>query len=50
LIPRRIPLLLALAWVLILAPSAFAANTRISITNYEWSSKQVHIDLGEKVI
>jgi amicyanin len=33
-----------------LAAPAAAVNTRVSISNFEWSSKQVHIDLGEMVI
>ena len=32
-----------------LAAPAAALNTRVSISNFEWSNKQVHIDLGEKV-
>jgi plastocyanin len=34
----------------LLAAPAEAANTRVSISNFEWSNKEVHIDLGEKVI
>lgn len=35
----------AVAW-----PGAAAAdNTRVSIFNYEWSNKEVHVNLGEKV-
>jgi plastocyanin len=34
---------------LLLAQPASALNTRVSISNFEWSNKQVHIDLGEKV-
>ncbi len=37
--------LLALAW----PGGAAADNTRVSIFNYEWSNKEVHINLGEKV-
>jgi plastocyanin len=32
-----------------LAPQADAANRRISISNYQWSSPDIHIDLGEHV-
>jgi plastocyanin len=32
-----------------MAPSAAALNTRVSISNFEWSNKQVQINLGEKV-
>jgi plastocyanin len=44
-------LLLALptAGLLALAPPAVALNTRISISEFAWSEKQVSIDLGEKV-
>jgi plastocyanin len=44
-----LPLLAAAAATLCLAPPAAAQNTRVSISNFEWSNKQVHIDLGEKV-
>ena len=44
-----LPLLAAAAATLCLAPPAAAANTRVSISNFEWSNKQVHVDLGEKV-
>jgi plastocyanin len=33
----------------LVAPSAQAANTRVSIANYAWSQPQVRVDLGEKV-
>jgi plastocyanin len=39
----------ATAACLALASPAAALNTRVSISNFEWSDKQVHIDLGEKV-
>ncbi len=43
----------ALAFVLLaltaLAPSAQGANRRIAIGNYQWSSPQIHLDLGEHV-
>jgi plastocyanin len=42
-------LVLAAALFLIPAAPAAAVNTRVSISNFEWSNKQVHIDLGEKV-
>ncbi|MFN8162571.1 MAG: plastocyanin/azurin family copper-binding protein [Solirubrobacterales bacterium] len=32
------------------APVASAVNTRVSIANYAWSNREVHINLGEKVI
>jgi plastocyanin len=32
-----------------LAPAATATNTRVSIANYAWSNREVHIDLNEKV-
>ena len=43
--------MLALAGVLaaIWAPPALAANTRVSIADYAWSSPLVQVDLGEKV-
>lgn len=31
------------------APAARAANTRVSISNFAWSSPRVEVDLGEKV-
>jgi plastocyanin len=34
---------------LCVAAPAGAVNTRVSISNFEWSNKQVHVDLGEKV-
>ncbi|MBS1862510.1 MAG: cupredoxin domain-containing protein [Actinobacteria bacterium] len=37
--------LAALAW----PGSALATNTRVTISNYEWSIKEVHINLDEKV-
>ncbi len=48
--PRRalIPILAALV-SLSLASPAGAVNTRVSISNFEWSNKQVRIDLNEKV-
>ena len=49
---RRAALLspfVAVAISLALAPSALAANTRVSISNYAWAPAQVHIDLDEKV-
>jgi plastocyanin len=46
---QTLALLAAIAVPLGLAQPAAALNTRVSITNFEWSNKQVHIDLGEKV-
>jgi plastocyanin len=37
--------LVAFAW----PAAASAVNTRVAISNYEWSIKEVHINLGEKV-
>jgi plastocyanin len=45
---RRL-LALACAGALIAAPAATAANTRVSIANYAWSSPQTQVNLGEKV-
>lgn len=39
--------LLALAAAV--APVAGATNTRVSISNYAWSNREVHVDLNEKV-
>jgi plastocyanin len=39
----------ALGLALDFAPAATAANTRVSISNFAWSSGEVHVDLGEKV-
>jgi plastocyanin len=49
----------ALTWAAALAASAAAAlalpvaaaadTTRVEISNYEWSNKEVHVNLGEKV-
>ena len=49
--PRALPLaLVALALGRArLAAAAAADNTRVSISNYEWSNQEVHINLGEKV-
>ena len=41
---------IALALLFLALPGqALAVNTRVSISNFEWSNKQVHIDLGESV-
>lgn len=41
---------LGLALVALALPAgAGAANARVDIANYEWSTKEVHVDLGEKV-
>lgn len=45
---RRL-LILTLLASLAAAPAARATNTRVSISNFAWSNKQVEIDLGEKV-
>ncbi len=37
--------LAALAW----PAASLATNTRVGISNYEWTIKEVHINLGEKV-
>ena len=42
-------LVLASALTLLLSGPAAAVNSRVSISNFEWSNKQVHINLGEKV-
>ncbi|HEX7245358.1 MAG TPA: plastocyanin/azurin family copper-binding protein [Solirubrobacterales bacterium] len=34
---------------LVAVPAAHAGNTRVSISNFAWSSPRVEIDLGEKV-
>jgi plastocyanin len=47
LVPRLLGGLLALA--LAFPPTAAALNTRVSIANYAWSNREVHVDLGEKV-
>ena len=40
--------LLAAAGALLLPGGAAADNTRVSIFDYQWSNKEVHINLGEK--
>ncbi|HEX4306219.1 MAG TPA: hypothetical protein VHZ54_09295 [Solirubrobacterales bacterium] len=40
---------LAAAAALLLPAGAHADNTRVSIFDYQWSNKEVHINLGEKV-
>lgn len=47
--PRISLFALIAACALVLAPSALASNTRVSISNYAWAPAQVHIDLDEKV-
>jgi plastocyanin len=42
------PAALAIALLAFAAPAS-ANNTRVEISNFEWSNKQVHIDLGESV-
>jgi plastocyanin len=39
----------AAAGALLLPAGAAAQNTRVTISNYEWSIKEVHINLDEKV-
>lgn len=50
---RRRPVALAafalLALVALSPPPASASNTRVSISNFAWSSKEVRVDLGESV-
>ena len=41
--------LAAIALPLLAAAPAGAVNTRVSISNFEWSNKQVHINLDESV-
>jgi plastocyanin len=49
-VPRLLSIAaLALSALALLAPSAGAVNTRVSIANYAWSNPEVHIDLNEKV-
>ena len=45
---RLTPALLCVA-ALLLPAAASADNTRVSIFDYQWSNKEVHINLGEKV-
>jgi plastocyanin len=40
---------LACLGALLLPATSAADNTRVSIFNYEWSNKEVHVNLGEKV-
>lgn len=48
---RRLLTATAAAAIAVLAsvPTAHAANTRVSISNFAWSNPRVEIDLGEKV-
>jgi len=47
---KRLALGLALLVALLLvAAPADAANRRISISNYQWSDEDLHVDLGEHV-
>lgn len=53
-VPRQLIRLAAVAASLTviavaLAPAAEASNRRISISNYQWSDKDIHLDLGEHV-
>jgi plastocyanin len=49
LVHRRVAAALAIALALALPTGAAADNTRVSIFDYQWSNKEVHINLGEKV-
>jgi plastocyanin len=42
-------IVVAIAALLALAPTAGAANRRISISNYQWSTIDLQVDLGEHV-
>ncbi len=46
---RRLALVIACAALLVVPAGAAADNTRVSIFDYQWSNKEVHINLGEKV-
>jgi plastocyanin len=46
---RRLAVALACVFLLALPARAAADNTRVSIFNYEWSNKEVHVNLGEKI-
>ena len=46
---RRLALALAFLALLAVPARAAADNTRVSIFNYQWSNKEVRINLGEKV-
>jgi len=46
---RRLVIAAILAAALVLPAPAAADNTRVSIFDYQWSNKEVHINLGEKV-
>jgi plastocyanin len=45
----RLALAALCAAALVLPAAASADNTRVSIFNYQWSNKEVHVNLGEKV-
>jgi plastocyanin len=49
LVHRRLATAAACALALVLPAAASADNTRVSIFDYRWSNKEVHINLGEKV-
>jgi plastocyanin len=50
LVPRLLRSVAAGALALaLLAPAAAANNTRVSIANYTWSNREVHVNLDEKV-
>ena len=46
---RRLALAFACAVLLVVPARAAADNTRVSIFDYQWSNKEVHVNLGEKV-
>lgn len=46
---RRLAVTLVCAAALALPAAAAADNTRVEISNYEWSNKEVHVNLDEKV-
>jgi plastocyanin len=48
-VPRRLAVAAVCAAALVLPAAAAADNTRVSIFDYQWSTKEVHINLGEKV-
>jgi plastocyanin len=49
LVHRRLAALLVVCAALLFPGGATAVNTRVGISNYEWTIKEVHINLGEKV-
>jgi plastocyanin len=49
LVHRRLAAALVVTAVLIWPAAASGDNTRVSIFDYQWSNKEVHVNLGEKV-